>query len=227
MTLIHPDDREEALRQEQAAQRGDFAHQYQGVRRIFRKNDGALRWVATRGHPVRDGAGNLIRVVVTAKDVTDEKTAQDRLHWTATHDAVTGLPNRAAFQTALDTSLAAAVMRGEPLALLLVDLDNFKQINDSFGHHAGDLVLCTFGDRVSEVLPRGAVLARFGGDEFAVLLPATTAGEAPGIAKDLLAILRRPFALAGRNVDLRASIGIAVFPDHGTAAEELVKAAVP
>jgi diguanylate cyclase (GGDEF)-like protein len=116
-------------------------------------------------------------------------------------------------------------MRGEPLALLLVDLDNFKQINDSFGHHAGDLVLCTFGDRVSEVLPRGAVLARFGGDEFAVLLPATTAGEAPGIAKDLLAILRRPFALAGRNVDLRASIGIAVFPDHGTGAEELVKAA--
>jgi len=77
MALIHPDDREEALDQEQQARQGDFAHQYHGVRRIFRKNDGALRWIATRGHPVYDDAGNLARVVVTAKDVTDEKTAQD------------------------------------------------------------------------------------------------------------------------------------------------------
>jgi len=115
--------------------------------------------------------------------------------------------------------------RGESLALLMVDLDNFKHINDSFGHHAGDLVLRTFGDRIGEALPRGAVLARFGGDEFAVLLPGTTAGQAPGIADDLLAILRRPFALAGRNVDLRASIGIAVFPDHAADGGELVKAA--
>jgi len=225
MTLIHPDDRDEAIDQERRACQGDFSHQYRGTRRIFRRNDGALRWVATHGHPIHDDAGALIRVIVTAKDVTDEKTAQDRLHWTANHDAVTGLPNRAAFQAALDTSLATAIGRGDPLALLLVDLDNFKQINDSFGHHAGDLVLRTFGDRIGEALPRGAVLARFGGDEFAVLLPGTSAASAPDVAAALLAILRRPFALGGRNVDLRASIGVAVFPDHGADGEELVKAA--
>jgi diguanylate cyclase (GGDEF)-like protein/PAS domain S-box-containing protein len=223
LALVHHDDRAEWAKQERLALKGDFSHQYRGVRRIFRKNDGALRWIATQGHPVYDDAGNLIRVILTAKDVTDEKTAQDRLHWTATHDAVTGLPNRAAFQTALDTTLATAIQRGEPLALLLIDLDNFKQVNDSFGHHAGDVVLRTFGDRIGEVLPRGAFLARFGGDEFAVLLPDTPGGIAPSVADDLIAILRRPFALAGRGVDLRASIGVAVFPDHGASSEDLVK----
>jgi diguanylate cyclase (GGDEF)-like protein/PAS domain S-box-containing protein len=223
--LVHPDDRAQVIDQDQRARDGDFSHQYRGVWRIFRSNDGALRWVATHGHPIYDDSGALVRILVTAKDVTDEKTAQDRLHWTATHDAVTGLPNRAAFQTSLDSALTGAITRGTSLALLLFDLDNFKQINDGFGHHAGDVVLRTFGDRVGEVLPPGAVLARFGGDEFAVILPGTTADASLALADDLLAILRRPLTIDGNTLDLRASAGIAIFPEHGINPEELVKSA--
>ncbi|MEI9851242.1 MAG: PAS domain-containing protein [Sphingomonas sp.] len=223
--LLHPDDREELIDQHRRARRGDFSHQYRGVHRIFRKNDGALRWISTRGQPIHDEAGALARIIITVKDVTEEKAAQDRLHWTATHDAVTGLPNRAAFQTALDAALKTARKRRQPLALLLVDLDNFKQINDNFGHHAGDLVLRTFGDRIGEALPPGAVLARFGGDEFAVVLPGVATEKAALLAVELLARFRRPFAFDGGSVDLRASVGVAGFPGHGADAEELVKSA--
>ncbi len=224
VALMHPDDRADAADHHRRAQQGDFSHQYRAVRRILRKRDGALRWISTHGHPVYDDAGTLIRIIITAKDVTDEKTAQDRLHWTATHDAVTGLPNRAAFQAALDSALGAAGP-DHPLALLLIDLDNFKQINDSHGHHAGDLVLRTFGDRIGAALPTGGVLARFGGDEFALVLPGIALEAASALADRLQAIFRRPFALDGGSVDLRASLGIAMFPDHAANAEDLVKCA--
>jgi diguanylate cyclase (GGDEF)-like protein/PAS domain S-box-containing protein len=223
--LMHPDDRESAVDHQLRAQKGDFSHQYRAVRRIFRKNDGALRWISTEGRPIYDDAGALIRVIVTIKDVTDEKTAQDRLHWTATHDAVTGLPNRAAFQSDLDSALATAAGVGGAVALLLIDLDNFKQINDSFGHHAGDLVLRTFGDRIGAVLPPGGKLARYGGDEFAVILPGVALDAAAALTDVLQASFHHAFALDGGSVDLRASVGIAAFPQHATDAEDLIKSA--
>lgn len=224
-SLVHPDDRAEVADHQRRAARGDFRHMYRGTRRIYRKNDGALRWVSTQGHLIHDETGGLIRIIITIKDVTEEKAAQDRLHWTATHDAVTGLPNRAAFQTALDAALSAAMNRGHPLSLLLVDLDNFKHINDNFGHDAGDLVLRTFGDRIGSALPPGAVLARFGGDEFAVVLPDMSPENAATLATHLLAVFREPLALDGASLDLRASMGVAGFPEHATDAEELVKSA--
>jgi diguanylate cyclase (GGDEF)-like protein/PAS domain S-box-containing protein len=224
-SLVHPDDRTEVADHQRRAARGDFRHQYRGTRRIYRKNDGALRWVSTQGHFIRDEAGKLIRIIITLKDVTEEKAAQDRLQWTATHDAVTGLPNRAAFQTALDTALAGAMTRRQPLSLLLVDLDNFKTINDNHGHHAGDRVLQTFGDRIGAALPPGAVLARFGGAEFAVVLPDIAPAAAEVLAGEMLELFRAPFALDGASLDLRASVGVAGFPEHATDAEELVKSA--
>ena len=223
--LIHPDDQPEAEEHERRARRGDFSHRYRGVRRIFRKHDGALRWVATEGHPIYDQSGSLVRVILTAKDVTDEKTAQDRLHWTATHDAVTGLPNRGAFQSGLDSALSAAAKASGSVALLLIDLDNFKYINDSFGHHAGDLVLRTFANRMSVVLPAGVVLARFGGDEFAVIMPGFALDAATALTTTLQECFNQALALDGGSVELRASIGIAAFPQHGSTVDDLVKSA--
>lgn len=221
--MIHPDDQPAAAEHERRAQRGDFSHQYRGVWRVFRDNDGALRWISTQGNAIYDDAGRPVRVIVTVKDVTDEKTAQDRLHWTATHDAVTGLSNRSAFQAALDSALAAAVAHDRPLAVFMIDLDDFKQVNDTLGHHAGDLVLRTVSARVAEVLPVDAMLARFGGDEFAAILPGATPERARACAADLIARLRMPFAIDGSAVDLRASVGIAAFPDHGTDADVLLR----
>ncbi|MEI9926501.1 MAG: EAL domain-containing protein [Sphingomonas sp.] len=223
--LIHPDDRPEAAAQERRARRGDFSRDHRGVRRIHRADDGALRWVATQSHPIYDESGRLSRVIVTAEDVTDEKAAQDRLQWTATHDAVTGLRNRTAFQAALDVALEDSAGSGSTLALLLIDLDNFKQINDSYGHHAGDLVLRIFGDRITAVLPPGAVFARFGGDEFAIVLPGAPLEAAPVLAGALQTVSRSPIALDGGTVDLRASIGVAIFPDHAATREDLIKCA--
>lgn len=223
--LIHPDDQPEAAEHERRARRGDFSHQYRGIRRIFREDDGALRWVATQGHPIYDHNGTLIRVMVTAKDVTDEKTAQDRLRWTATHDAVTGLPNRGAFQSELDAALSSAARTGGSVALLLIDLDNFKYINDSFGHHAGDLVLRTFASRISAALPAGVVLARFGGDEFAVVMPGFSLDAAAALANTLQENFSQALALDRGSVDPRASIGIAGFPQHGSTVDDLVKSA--
>lgn len=225
LSLVHPDDRAEVADHQRRSMQGDFRHMYRGTRRIYRRNDGALRWVATQGHLIHDDAGGLVRIIITIKDVTEEKTVQDRIHWTATHDAVTGLPNRAAFQNALDSALGSAMARGHPLSLLLVDLDNFKAINDNFGHDAGDIVLRTFGDRIGSALPPGAVLARYGGDEFAVVLPDLSPESAATLAGELLAIFRSPFALDGASIDLRASMGVAGFPEHATDAEELVKSA--
>ena len=224
-SLVHPDDRDEVIDHQRRTALGDFSHQYRGTRRIYRKNDGALRWISTQGHFIHDDAGKLIRIIITIKDVTEEKAAQDRLHWTATHDAITGLPNRAAFQTTLDSALSGAMARAHPLSLLLVDLDNFKAINDNFGHHAGDRVLQAFGDRIGSALPAGAVLARFGGDEFAVILPDIAPANAAALAGELLTLFRRPFAHDGASIDLRASVGVAGFPEHATDAEELVKSA--
>src|SRR4051794_4797597 len=132
----------------------------------------------------------------------------------ANHDALTGLPNRARFKRAIERAIEAS--RDEGVAVLLLDLDRFKDINDTLGHHIGDLLLVEVGPRLAQALPADATVARLGGDEFAVLLPSAHDGdEALAVAREALAALARPFAVAETCLHAEASLGVTLYPDHG------------
>ena len=221
--LLHADDRTAALDHHLRWLQGELGTGHIGVHRIVRPNDGAIRWILSERHAMRDDEGAIVRVIVTNKDITEEKTAQDRINWAATHDAVTGLPNRTMFQGRLEDALAQAQQESEPLSVLLIDLDNFKHINDTFGHQAGDGALAAFALRLGEAMPQSATVVRFGGDEFAVILPRTNAEAAATLARDLIGMLQGPISIGDRNIDLRASIGVSAFPDHGENGSELVQ----
>ncbi|MFP5219339.1 MAG: EAL domain-containing protein [Actinomycetes bacterium] len=143
----------------------------------------------------------------------------------ATTDDLTGLPNRAGVHQTLAQALRNRRATGEPVALLLLDVDDFKDVNDSLGHGAGDEVLIQLGRRLTEVVGRRAHVARLGGDEFAVVLDGCGAETAADVAQDLARCVGEPFALRGIDVTLSTSTGIAVAPDHGAAVEHLLQAA--
>ncbi len=159
-------------------------------------------------------------------DITDRKAHQEALEHQALHDALTGLPNRTYLYKRLDDTIRRAARRGEHFALLILDLDRFKEINDTLGHHIGDLVLRKIARRLKTPLCSADMIARLGGDEFAVLLT-SVAGEASvtQLAGRLEKALEAPVQCKGLTLDVGASIGAAIFPDHGTDATELVQKA--
>ena len=142
------------------------------------------------------------------------------------HDTLTGLPNRQLLNDRLQQAVRSADRTGESVALLMVDLDGFKEVNDTLGHHFGDLVLQTVATRLASVARRTNTVARLGGDEFAVLLPEIgSAAEAETMAGRLLEALRRPAVLDGVPVDIDGSIGVALHPVHSANATQLVQQA--
>jgi diguanylate cyclase (GGDEF)-like protein len=152
------------------------------------------------------------------------RTSADRNRHQATHDALTGLPNRLLLRDRLEQALSAAARRAGEAAVLLIDLDRFKEINDTLGHSYGDELLRQVGPRLEEVLRDGDTVARLGGDEFAVLLPAVDGvAEARLVAGRLQAALHRRFEVNGVGLDVEASVGIALSPWHGTDTEELLR----
>jgi diguanylate cyclase len=141
----------------------------------------------------------------------------------ALHDALTGLPNRELFADRVGQAIRTADRELQPAALLLLDLDRFKDVNDTLGHHHGDELLCEVGTRLQEALRQVDTVARLGGDEFAVLVPGATGEGAAAVADKLRAALHAPLTLDGVTLDLDASIGIAVYPDHGDDTAELLQ----
>lgn len=147
-----------------------------------------------------------------------------KLEHQSLHDALTLLPNRTLYHDRLDQAILIARRNRESFALMALDLDRFKQINDSLGHHAGDLVLQETAERLMSTLRQSDTVARMGGDEFALLLPtATNAEEATVVAKKILLLLSKPLVIDGRSIDIGASLGIALFPQHGDDAPTLVR----
>jgi diguanylate cyclase (GGDEF)-like protein/PAS domain S-box-containing protein len=222
--LLEPEERDVALVRHNEALDGELARN-NALYRITRPSDGAKRWVSTESAQIFDAENRAVRLIVNVKDVTDEKTAHDRIAWIANHDPVTRLPNRTAFHAELEVALALARSSGGGLALMLIDLDNFKYINDTLGHQAGDAALAVLASRISEVIPDDAIAARIGGDEFAVLLPKGTRDTATDLAGRILAWMQRPFTVEDRSTDLRASIGVGLYPGHGESATELIQSA--
>ncbi|MCA1598841.1 MAG: EAL domain-containing protein, partial [Chloroflexi bacterium] len=140
-------------------------------------------------------------------------------------DALTGLPNRMLLHDRLRQALALAQREGTSLALMLMDLDRFKEVNDTLGHHYGDILLQQVGARVRAALRTSDTVARLGGDEFAVILPVTDEAGAALAARNILAALEPPVVVDGHALDIRASIGVAIFPQHGDDAPGLLRRA--
>ena len=150
----------------------------------------------------------------------------DGLHFQANHDSRTGLANRAAFEERLDRSLNEAEVRGQRLAVLFIDLDRFKGVNETFSHRVGDLFLREMANRIKSTLRPGDTVARIGGDEFTIVVnDVKEAGEAAEIAARVLDSIRQPLVVDGHQIDASASVGIAIFPDDGIDAESLQRAA--
>ncbi len=143
----------------------------------------------------------------------------------ATTDELTGLPNRRHFYAQLRRELETARADGSPLTLLIADLDGFKELNDTLGHHTGDLLLQQLGPRVLGTLSAGDTLARLGGDEFGILLPGCDGAAATAIAQRITTVLEEPFTLRGLNLHVEASIGVAAYPEHAYGIDALVSRA--
>jgi diguanylate cyclase (GGDEF)-like protein/PAS domain S-box-containing protein len=209
--VVHPDDRGLLREAIDAALYGgepyDFEH------RVVRPS-GEVRWVHRRAEVVRDERGEPLKLVGTVHDITERKALEEQLQYQALHDALTGLPNRALFMDRLEHGLARARRREGGLAVLFMDLDNFKVINDSLGHEAGDQLLVAVSERVQALLRPEDTVARLGGDEFVILLEdLADADEAIRVAERIAEALRTPFALEGRQMFVTASVGIALWDD--------------
>ncbi|RMD79569.1 MAG: EAL domain-containing protein [Gammaproteobacteria bacterium] len=165
------------------------------------------------------------RFVGVVRDISERKRQEEAMRRQALHDALTGLPNRALLADRLAQALAQAGRRGEPLALALMDLDHFKEVNDTLGHHVGDQLLQQVAGRLSQAVRGTDTVARLGGDEFAVLLPGVGRREAERVVGKLLEVFRRPFVLQGHPFALEASVGVALFPEHGTDGQLLLQRA--
>ena len=225
LAAVVPEDRARLGALIDSVRAGDCGQQFDITLRIRRHDTGALRWMKTAGWRIEAPSGPLTRVLVTVRDVTEERTAEERIRWTATHDAMTRLPNRAAFGDRLEQAVAAAARDGTTVALVLFDVDHLKETNDTIGHDAGDVLLRTAAARLEAVFGADCTLARLGGDEFAGILAATDEAAMAVRVRAALGALREPFTHEGRIIDCQATAGGSVYPAHGANAAELLKAA--
>lgn len=173
---------------------------------------------------VRDGNGEVTHHIVLMTDITALKETQTRLDFLAHHDALTELPNRLLFNDRLRHAIEHARRENHCLALLFIDLDRFKNINDSLGHQVGDLLLIEVARRLGSLVRRADTLARLGGDEFVILMEtATTPLAAVHLADKVVQAIKQPFTVAGMELHIGCSIGITLFPEDGDDASSLLK----
>jgi diguanylate cyclase (GGDEF)-like protein/PAS domain S-box-containing protein len=179
-------------------------------------------WVLLSAQPMRyAGAASLL---VAMANIDDRKRAQDDMHRRAMHDPLTGLPNRAMFMEALERAVAKSRRRAARFSVLFVDLDHFKEVNDTMGHHAGDELLKAVSERLGAAVRQSDLVARLGGDEFVVLIEEHGGPEEVMIvAQKVLTMLTRPLLIDWREVQISGSIGIASFPEDGGDLDTLIK----
>jgi diguanylate cyclase (GGDEF)-like protein/PAS domain S-box-containing protein len=223
--LLHPDDREEHLREAERMLRGDLSVARAELR--FLHADGRMVWAAVSTTLVRDPAGAPLHFLTQAQDVTERRRYEAELRHMADHDPLTGLLNRRSFERELERHVAHVKRYGPCGATILLDLDHFKNVNDTLGHRAGDELIVRVAEALRSRMRERDVIARLGGDEFAILLPDGGREAAEAVADAVLEAVRaqRISSPSGRVRPVSGSVGVALFSDeHLTGEDVLVNA---
>lgn len=220
--IIHEEDRERYFWRKERCFAGENSA-YSVEYRVLGK-DGQERWILERGRVVRkDSEGRPLVIAGTHADITGRKKLEEHIRFQATHDFLTGLPNRFLFEDRLSQVLARAKREKRQAALFFMDMDGFKKVNDRYGHPAGDTFLKEAGARIVACVRETDTVCRLGGDEFTVILPDIGgADEAESVAERIIEAFREPFFLGEESVFLSLSVGVGLFPDHGETMEQLL-----
>jgi diguanylate cyclase (GGDEF)-like protein/PAS domain S-box-containing protein len=195
---------------------------------VIRSQSGQTIPVSIHVSPLSGQAGSNRGKILVLHDVTDRKRAERRIRYLARFDTLTKMPNRLQFQHLLHQAITRNLRAGRGLVLLYVDIDNFKEINDTFGHETGDRVLETISERLARVLPHESVAGRLAGDEFAIFAESPEGGQARqdqgrDLARLVLAEIAKPLHLPGQEIDVTASIGVATVPEHADNVIDLIR----
>ena len=197
---------------------GMFEGRYSGAEeyRVIRL-DGSVLETEINAEIIRDANGQPSGLIFVVRDISERRKTEQRIRHMAQHDTLTGLANRALFADRMQRALVNAQRDQTPLALMFLDLDKFKPINDSYGHAVGDLLLQQVAQRIQACVRESDTVARIGGDEFVVLLRCIThTGDVLNVAEKIRNSLCQPFTLAGHQLEISSSIGVAIYPEHGT-----------
>ncbi|SEN86939.1 diguanylate cyclase/phosphodiesterase with PAS/PAC sensor(s) [Duganella sp. CF517] len=219
--LILPEYRDAFIALHQRVINGENGHlefRIQGLK-------GGQRWLETHAAPMYGADGEQRMLLGITRDITDRKLADERIQYLAHFDPLTGLPNRAQLQEHTLHALALARRNRESMALMMLDLDHFKDINDSLGHSVGDGLLCELAKRLRQGLREEDIVARLGGDEFIFVLQKAESQDAAEVARKLMDLIAQPFRVGTHDLKVTASIGIALFPADGADMETLLQRA--
>ena len=216
LDFVHPDDLATTIRVGEDLTRGQAVRDFENR---YRCQDGAYRWLSWNTYPSPD----LQQVFFVARDVTERKEAEARIEHLAYYDALTDLPNRILLRDRATQALANAHRENAELALLFLDLDHFKTINDSLGHSVGDQLLRMVADRLRQAVRDTDTVSRLGGDEFLVMLVETGAQGVARVARKILELFQHPFELDARILHVATSIGISVYPRDAQDFESLLR----
>jgi diguanylate cyclase (GGDEF)-like protein/PAS domain S-box-containing protein len=216
---VHEEDRDRVKAARIAAADGSYDEVFRVVR-----PDGTVRWVRDRAFPICDAQGRLYRIAGIAEDITDMRESEERLLYLAHYDNLTSLPNRVLFYDRLKQALSQAKRNGWITAVMLLDLDRFKNVNDTLGHGAGDLLLRQVSERLAACIRSGDTVGRLSGDEFAIVC-SNLAGpdDASLVAQKIMSTFLKPFNLYGKEVYVSASIGITLFPTDSQDQDTLIQ----
>jgi len=189
----------------------------------IKRPDGKEQYVEISVSLKKDSKGKPTGFMGILQDVTERKKAEETIQWMAYHDALTGLPNRILFHDRLVLAMTQAKRNSEQLAVVMMDLDKFKEINDSYGHYMGDCILCAFVESVKKQLREGDTVARTGGDEFMMILPGIhKAGDVKKLGAKIITAFQEPVEVGGQSFVITTSLGVALYPRDGENFDTLV-----
>jgi diguanylate cyclase (GGDEF)-like protein/PAS domain S-box-containing protein len=217
---VHPDDRERVREGEIRCIETGENHDEE-YRVIW--PDGTIRWLRETGNVTKNKAGKTVKMMGVVRDITEEREEADQIRDLAFHDPLTRLPNRFLFEDRLKTAIDRAKRHKTQIAVVFIDLDGFKKINDELGHVAGDRILINTGQCLIHAVRASDTVARIGGDEFTVILEDLESdGEVHGIAKKILGALSTSLEAGDGTYQVGASLGIAIYPDHARTLDTLI-----